>query len=205
MKRYLYYFTDRLQISRSERRLVLILSIVLFLTTTIQFALSIWGSPKVSGVDSDAYEAYFAVLEERTTAVQKRAEELQLQYFPVTASLANQTTESSAPATEAIAHASDTSNDSKLQKQNEETYSDDRSASADTSNPVSVSEKININTAGVDELVKLPGIGPAIAARIVEYRAENGRFQRIEDIKNVRGIGPSRFEAIKDMIKVGEN
>ncbi|SHI70295.1 DUF655 domain-containing protein [Lutispora thermophila] len=62
--------------------------------------------------------------------------------------------------------------------------------------------KININTAGIDELDSLPGIGEAYAKRIIEYREANGPFKSIEDIKNVSGIGAKRYEAIKDLIKV---
>jgi len=63
--------------------------------------------------------------------------------------------------------------------------------------------RININTASGAELTDLPGIGNTLAARIVDYRVRNGSFQRIEDIRNVSGIGERRFEAIKDMITVG--
>jgi competence protein ComEA len=63
--------------------------------------------------------------------------------------------------------------------------------------------KININTATTAELEALPRIGPAIAQRIVDYRAEHGPFQKIEDIMNVTGIGPATFDAIKDLITVG--
>jgi len=59
---------------------------------------------------------------------------------------------------------------------------------------------ININTASVEELDSLPGIGPTIAQRIIDYRDENGPFQTIEDILNVSGVGPSTFDQIKDLI-----
>lgn len=62
--------------------------------------------------------------------------------------------------------------------------------------------KININTATVEELKKLPRVGDAIAKRIIEYREKYGRFKRIEDIKNVSGIGDKMFENIKDLICV---
>ena len=62
------------------------------------------------------------------------------------------------------------------------------------------SKIININTATVDELATLPGIGKAIAERIVAYRMQNGKFENIEDIKNVTGIGDSKFNNIKDEI-----
>ena len=61
---------------------------------------------------------------------------------------------------------------------------------------------ININTAGQAELMELPGIGESIANKIIAYREENGKFEKIEDIKNVPGIGDSKFANIKDMIKV---
>ena len=62
--------------------------------------------------------------------------------------------------------------------------------------------KININTATEEELETLDGIGASLASRIIEYREKNGKFKNIEDIKNVAGIGDSKYEAIKDKIKV---
>lgn len=62
--------------------------------------------------------------------------------------------------------------------------------------------KININKATQTELETLPGIGPAIATKIINYRDENGKFATIEDIKKVNGIGDSKFENIKDLISV---
>ncbi len=66
-------------------------------------------------------------------------------------------------------------------------------------------EKVNINTAGVDELVTLPGIGKAYAERIVEYRQKNGPFKKVEDVLNVRGIGEKTFERIRDRLTIGKN
>jgi competence protein ComEA len=62
--------------------------------------------------------------------------------------------------------------------------------------------KVNINTATQTQLETLSGIGPSIAAKIIAYRQENGKFQKIEDIKEVSGIGDSKFEKIKDYIVV---
>jgi len=62
--------------------------------------------------------------------------------------------------------------------------------------------KININTADEAELTKLPGIGPATAQKIIDYRTNKGPFKSIEEIKNVSGIGDKKFEQLKDKIKV---
>ena len=61
---------------------------------------------------------------------------------------------------------------------------------------------VNINTATQTELETLPGIGPSLALKIINYRNENGKFSSIDDIKNVSGIGDSKFENIKKYIVV---
>ena len=63
-------------------------------------------------------------------------------------------------------------------------------------------EKININKAAQTETETLPGIGPSTALKIITYRNEHGKFKNIEDIKNVSGIGDSKFENIKEYICV---
>lgn len=62
--------------------------------------------------------------------------------------------------------------------------------------------KVNINTADQAQLESLPGIGPAYAQRIIQYREINGSFKTIADIKQVSGIGDKRFEQLKDLITV---
>jgi competence protein ComEA len=61
---------------------------------------------------------------------------------------------------------------------------------------------IDLNTATAAQLETLPGIGPATAQRIVEYREKNGGFKKIEELMNVRGIGEKSFLKIKDLITV---
>ncbi|HUV05561.1 MAG TPA: helix-hairpin-helix domain-containing protein [Armatimonadota bacterium] len=59
---------------------------------------------------------------------------------------------------------------------------------------------VHINTAGFEELQRLPGIGPAMAQRIVDYRTEHGRFQSIEELDEVRGIGPAKLEKMRPFV-----
>ena len=89
----------------------------------------------------------------------------------------------------------------------------DINLSASTTNQISESNKIdnqsafkisivNINTATQTELETLPGIGPSLALKIINYRNDNGKFSSIEDIKNVSGIGDVKYNNIKNYIKV---
>lgn len=80
-----------------------------------------------------------------------------------------------------------------------------KGASADTSGKPgneSGKGKININKAGQNEIENLPGIGPAKAAAILEYRKQNGSFQTPDDLKKISGIGDKTFEKLKDLITV---
>jgi len=65
-------------------------------------------------------------------------------------------------------------------------------------------KKININTASLAELQKLPRIGKKVAQRIIDYRKEHGKFKKIEEIMKVKGIGERIFKNLKDIITVEE-
>jgi len=62
--------------------------------------------------------------------------------------------------------------------------------------------KININTATVEELQTLPGIGPALAKNIIEHRSKVKKFNKIEEIINVKGMGEKKFLKIKDRLVI---
>ncbi|MCL4078982.1 ComEA family DNA-binding protein [Coriobacteriia bacterium Es71-Z0120] len=64
-------------------------------------------------------------------------------------------------------------------------------------------QKVNINSASATELDALPGIGPATAQKIVDDRTKNGPFSAPEDLMRVPGIGPKKFDALKDLITTG--
>jgi len=80
--------------------------------------------------------------------------------------------------------------------------SSSKSISSKTENNVSekTNTKVSINSASLEELMTLSGIGEAKASAIISYRQENGNFNTLEDIKNVSGVGDSIFEKIKDNI-----
>jgi competence ComEA-like helix-hairpin-helix protein len=63
---------------------------------------------------------------------------------------------------------------------------------------------VNINTATLDQLVGLPGIGPATAEKILEYRKENGPFESTEDLLEVNGIGPKKLAQIRPYLRLEE-
>jgi competence protein ComEA len=64
--------------------------------------------------------------------------------------------------------------------------------------------KVNINTASVEQLTTLPGVGPKLAARIVEYRQKSGSFRSTQELLNVKGIGEKNYAKIETWLSVGE-
>ena len=62
--------------------------------------------------------------------------------------------------------------------------------------------KVNINTGGINELSSLPGVGESLAQKIITYREQHGKFKKIEDLKNVSGIGDKKYESLKEYISV---
>lgn len=98
-------------------------------------------------------------------------------------------------------------NSNKAQEDKTESYvttsSGVSSKSEEIENKTSTQDvKVNINTATQAQLETLPGIGPSTAMKIITYRNENGKFTKIEEIKEVSGIGEAKLEKIKEFITV---
>lgn len=64
---------------------------------------------------------------------------------------------------------------------------------------------VDLNHGSLEELQTLPGIGPVLAERIVQYRREHGRFMSMAEVKHVRGIGEKRFERLRPYVRVGQS
>jgi competence protein ComEA len=72
---------------------------------------------------------------------------------------------------------------------------------ADPSAP-GTGEPVSLNTATAEQLDELDGVGPATAEKILEWRKEHGGFGSVDDLKQISGIGPKRFEALKDKVRI---
>jgi competence protein ComEA len=83
--------------------------------------------------------------------------------------------------------------------------SDPASSTADPSSaekPSGSAALVDLNTATVDELDTLPGVGPVTAAAILAWRDANGRFSSVDQLGNVDGIGPARLDKLRDHVRV---
>ncbi len=69
---------------------------------------------------------------------------------------------------------------------------------------LAMSRQIDVNTASVAELERLPGVGPSLARRIVEYRTTHGHFRTPEELSQVPGIGLKTVETLRDYVEVNE-
>jgi competence protein ComEA len=74
--------------------------------------------------------------------------------------------------------------------------------SAGPAGPAALGDKVNLNTATLAQLDTLPGVGPVLAQRILSYRTNHGGFRSVTDLRQVDGIGDSRFEQLKDLVTV---
>lgn len=96
-------------------------------------------------------------------------------------------------------------NQNERQENNEKTENTaktENTPSMQIQNTSTKQDVININTATQEELDTLPGIGPATATKIIEYRKEKGKFKQKEEIKEVSGIGEAKYEKIKEYISI---
>lgn len=173
MKRKLFFWIDKLQISRSERIAISVLmALMLLLTSSIVFI-----DPAPS-IDNEMYADLEKVFRERSAIKQQEHTAIMARYTPENETI---------PAQVAVKNEEPASNAKSFEKP------EPAQASPDTI-------RININKASAEKLQQLPGIGPAYSKRIVEWRKEHGKFDRVEQLLEIRGIGPVRLKKIRSMI-----
>lgn len=101
-----------------------------------------------------------------------------------------------------IPNKKDKSEKEKVNKEDNNYYENNNVTQYNNSNNKKQNQKININTATQTELETLPGIGPSTALKIINYRNKQKKFSNIEEIKEVSGIGDSKFDDIKNLITI---
>ena len=173
MKRRIFFWLEKLKITPAERRTVSVLMIIL---AVFAGANAIY-SPSAPFEDEDYHELEQA-FRKRTEALEAQERELLKRYYPP---------DLDEPETVSA-----------------DTLPVDTLAEGSSSSGTNIGEKgrININTADIATLETLPGIGPAYARRIVEYRNLNGEFKSVEELKNIRGIAEKRLDKLKPFVKL---
>ena len=174
MKRKLFFWFEKLQITTNERRTMLILIVMLIAVAGLN-QLDLY-----ERYDEDFYQAYEIKFQELSEEALRQDSLIAEQHYPTSSA------------------ESGTNGERATLAQVSNAGSEAAEMTADTTEVDR--DSINVNTAGLDRLQELPGIGPAIAERIIDYREENGPFEEISDLLNVRGIGEARLENIRPYI-----
>jgi len=182
MKRTLFFWIDKLQIRRGERIAISVLLCLFLMISSVLLFVDFAPAP-----DDFNYEELEQVFHERSKIQQAEHDAIMARYSPET-SLPPAEPAESKDAVEKIAEGETQSADVK-------TYE-----TPEPQQQFSDTTRININKADVEQLQKLPGIGPAYASRIVEWREKNGDFETISQLLEIRGIGPARLENIRPLI-----
>lgn len=173
MRRKLFFLLERLEISRSERIAVSVLMIFLVITT------SIWSMVQpYANYDEENYAELERIFAERSR-LQKQEMESILARYEGRSDEGNYLT--------------DANNEALI-----DTVREDSTETVQDSDRAGM--LININRAGEEKLQELPGIGPAYASRIIEWRNQNGNFTNKNQLLEIRGIGEKRLAKIKPLI-----
>ncbi|WP_073061299.1 ComEA family DNA-binding protein [Fodinibius roseus] len=177
MKRKLFFWLEKLKITPAERKTVAGLLVVL---SALAIGNLVLAPPKP--FDGDRYEALEKQFRERTARLAAEREKRMKRYFPPAGSKVG------------LAAAADTAD--------RDTTSEVAADSTGQTVKKPREELVNVNQAGSERLQILPGIGPAYAKRIIQYRRKNGNFVSADELKKIKGIGEKRLEKLKPFIKL---
>lgn len=177
MKRKIYFFLEQLEINRSERITVTILMSFIIIFSGIYY----YHVPVVN-YDPIYYENLERIFNEKSRQVEQERQSILARYQPL--------------------NEKETSRDQPDLNEIATIQTEHANDSAEETEPSSNTNIININTASEEQLVTLPGIGPAYARRIVEWREENGLFTGKEQLLEIRGIGERRLEQLLPLIEL---
>lgn len=174
MKRRLFFWLEKLKITRRERTAVSVLMILLLLVTTANMLL-----PQRQPYDEEYYAELDQLFEHRSKLLKQKEEAILTRYRP-----------------------------QRVQPEYAERDTVEKDTlKVESHNPEkeTTGSKINVNTADAQTLQSLPGIGPAYALRIIEYRQENGSFTSYEQLLDIKGIGKKRLEKLLPFIQLKES
>lgn len=175
MKRKLFFFLEKLQISKSERVAVTVLMASVLLLGSVYL---IWSpAPQYSEKEYAELERIF---EERSRELKREREVILARYEPL-----KNDSDAGEYKTGVLA---------------EEAYIDTIPPEKEAAEGRTGGDLININSAMESELQELPGIGPAYSKRIIEWRNENGKFTSVDQLLEIKGIGEKRLANIKPLI-----
>jgi len=191
MRRKIYFFLERLEISRGERISVTILICFMILFSGIYYSLV-----PVANFDPDQYDKIENLFREKSRQTEEEKQKILDRYQP---SVEIGVSESESVLEEAQVIQSGQQNGSDREPVVEV---DPLQGSDLDQEQFSGPEIVNINTASEEQLVNLPGIGPAYARRIIEWREENGVFMEKEQLLDIRGIGERRLEQLAPYIEL---
>lgn len=176
MRRKFFFFLDRLHITYKERMALGLLAVLLVVLGGLNLVVE-----QKLNYDEKYYEDLERIFGERSRQAEAERNEILARYKPEAENQAKTISEVAAEITRTDTVRSDTAG---VQDQTR--------------------KLININTAGSDRLQELPGIGPAYAERIMEWRNINGSFTAIDQLLEIRGIGEKRLEVIRPLISFDE-
>ncbi len=175
MKRKLFFFLEKLQISKGERVAVSVLMVTVLLLGGFYL---VW-SPATHYSEAE-YAELERIFEEKSRELKREREVIMARYKPVN----NDTVEY------------------KTHESTDEALSDTIPPAKKQTESRTSGNLININSATETELQKLPGIGPAYSKRITAWRKENGKFTSVDQLLEIKGIGEKRLANIKALIKL---